>query len=119
MLLFLEEILFDFSRIFILILELLGALVIVSAAVRIFYHYIFLKYTLSSTPIRMKLTRGLALGLEFYLGAEILKTIFIRDVSELYIVGAIIVLRAFLSLVINREMEQELRLLEQEEHEGD
>ena len=41
------------------------------------------------------------------MGAEILKTVLIRDMNEILILGSIIVLRALLSFLIHYEMKHE------------
>lgn len=57
--------------------------------------------------IRLTLARGLALGLEFKLGSEILRTVVVRDLSEVAIVGAIILLRGALAFLIHWEIKNE------------
>ena len=52
------------------------------------------------------LTSGLALSLEFKMAAEILKTVLVRDLTELIVLGAVIALRALLSVLIHFEMKQ-------------
>ena len=41
------------------------------------------------------------------MGAEILKTVLIRDMNEIWILGSIIVLRALLSFLIHYEMKHQ------------
>ena len=50
---------------------------------------------------------GFSTGLSFLLGAEILKTIALEEVSELMMVGGVIVMRVALSILIHWEMKQE------------
>ena len=57
--------------------------------------------------IRLKLAKGFALGLEFKLGSEILRTVIVGDISEILIVGSIIVLRAALTFLIHWEIRYE------------
>ena len=47
---------------------------------------------------------GLATSLEFKMAAEILKTVLVRDLNELVVLGAVVLLRALLSLLIHFEM---------------
>ena len=54
--------------------------------------------------IQTNLAEGLATGLEFKLAAEILKTVLIQSLDELYILGAVILLRALMSVLIHFEM---------------
>ena len=44
------------------------------------------------------------MGLEFKMAAEILKTVLVQEMSELYVLGAVILLRALLSVLIHFEM---------------
>ena len=54
--------------------------------------------------MQYKFAMGLAAALEFKMAAEILKTVLVRDLNELVVLGAVIVLRALLSLLIHVEM---------------
>ena len=49
----------------------------------------------------------MALGLEFKLGSEILRTVIVRDLSEIVTVAAIIALRAALTFLIHWEIKIE------------
>ena len=64
--------------------------------------------------VRLVLAQGIALGLEFKLGGEVLRTVVVRDWQELGILGAIIVLRAILTFVIHWEIKNEKKELEME-----
>lgn len=57
--------------------------------------------------VRLKLAESMALALEFKLGGEILRTVQVRDWSEIAIVGAIILLRGVLNLLIHHEIKIE------------
>jgi uncharacterized membrane protein len=61
---------------------------------------------------RLNLAKGMALGLEFKLGSEILRTVVVREISEIFIVAGIIILRAALALLIHWEIKNA------EAHEG-
>ena len=56
--------------------------------------------------IKFQLANGLALSLEFKMAAEILKTVLVRELNELVVLGAVIILRALLSFLIHFEMKQ-------------
>ncbi len=56
---------------------------------------------------RLQLAKGMALGLEFKLGSEILRTVIVREFREIWLVGAIILLRASLTLLIHWEIKNE------------
>lgn len=89
------------------ILEIIGIVVITIGSLKAFYHYIKALFTHKHYPIRIELANALALGLEFKMGAEMLKTVLVRSFSEIYILGAIILLRALLSLMIHFEIKTE------------
>lgn len=67
----------------------------------------FCKYIRRRHDTRVYLAKGLAMGLEFKLGSEILRTVIVREWKEIAIVGAIIVLRAALTFLIHWEIKQE------------
>ena len=89
------------------IIELMGIIVIIVGSIKSFYMYgrSILKHV--HYPIKLSLGNSLALGLEFKMGAEILKTVPIRTIDEIMILGAIIVLRALLSVLIHYEVKNE------------
>ncbi|MBQ6773996.1 MAG: DUF1622 domain-containing protein [Synergistaceae bacterium] len=57
--------------------------------------------------VRLTLAKGIALALEFKLGGEVLRTVIVREWSELAILGAIIALRGALTLLIHWEIKTE------------
>ena len=57
--------------------------------------------------VALDLLKGFSTGPSFLLGAEILKTIALEEVSELMMVGGVIVMRVALSILIHWEMKQE------------
>ncbi len=57
--------------------------------------------------VRLILAKGIALALEFKLGGEVLRTVIVREWSELAILGAIIILRGALTLLIHWEIRTE------------
>lgn len=89
------------------VLEIMGIIVISVGCSKAFYHYMKAYLTNRQYPLRIELANALALGLEFKMGAEILKTVLVRSMSEIMILGAIILLRALLSLMIHFEIKAE------------
>ena len=65
------------------------------------------KYVRRKHDTRIYLAKGLAMGLEFKLGSEILKTVIVREWKEIAIVAGIIALRATLTFLIHWEIKQE------------
>lgn len=81
------------------ILEIMGIVVICVGAVRDFIDY----FTGRDKNVKLDLAESMALGLEFMLGGEILRTVIAHEFSDILLVGAIIVLRVALTLLIHWE----------------
>ena len=67
------------------VLEIAGIAIITIGSLKAFFHYLKALITHKHYPIRIELANALALGLEFKMGAEILKTVLVRSLSEIYI----------------------------------
>jgi len=86
----------------ILIFEYIGVGVIIWTSLVSFY-----KCVKRKNDTRIYLAKGLAMGLEFKLGSEILRTVVVREWKEIAIVAGIILLRATLTFLIHWEIKQE------------
>lgn len=86
--------------------ELMGISIVAVSALGAFGHYLGSLVTRAPYDVKFQLAKGLALSLEFKMSAEILKTVLVRDLGELTVLGAVIILRALLSLLIHFEMKQ-------------
>jgi uncharacterized membrane protein len=84
------------------LIELAGIMVLMITAVQG-----IIGYFRKSPHIRLHLAEGIALALEFKLGGEVLRTVLARDWSELLILGAIIILRAALTILLHWEIKTE------------
>ena len=82
----------------------MGIFVVVKSSLHAFWAYIQNAFMKKNLDIQGDLAKGLATGLEFKLAAEILKTVLIQSMDELYILGAVILLRALMSILIHFEM---------------
>lgn len=89
------------------VIELIGIFVITVGSLRAFVFYVRSLLYKNHFPVKLALGNSLALGLEFKMGAEILKTVIIRSTDEIYMLGCIIVLRALLSVLIHFEVKSE------------
>lgn len=86
----------------VLLIELIGTVVLVYAIVAAIVG-LFKR----QPHVRLKLAEGIALALEFKIGGELLRTVVVRDWEELLILGAIILLRAALTFLIQWEIKIE------------
>lgn len=100
---FLDLFLEDVVEICTILLEFFGIVVLVYTAVKCFTQWV----RRSPVNIRLNLAQGIALALEFKMGGEVLRTVVVREWSELGILGAIIVLRAMLTFLIHWEIKNE------------
>ena len=98
----LETILHSFVNLAMLLFEYIGVGVITFAGLQGLVNYLR-----RSPDTRLTLAQGLAMGLEFKLGSEILRTVIVRSLSEIAIVGSIIALRAVLTVLIHWEIRSE------------
>lgn len=89
------------------VLESMGIIIVFIGSIKSFLLYFISLCTKKEYPVKRDLAFALALGLEYKMGAEILKTVLIRDMQEIRILGAIIILRALLSFLIHFEMNGE------------
>lgn len=97
-----ESLLIQFVNGSILILEMIGACIILTAGLRGFYEYVRCK-----PDMKLTLAKGLAVGLEFKMGSEILRTVLVREWGEILVVAGIIGLRAALNFLIHWEIHEE------------
>lgn len=96
------------------IIEIIGICIIVFGTFYALYKLFKNKYERikskdkSGASVKLTLANYLALGLEFLLAAEILRTVTTnRELSEILVLGAIIILRAAMSLLIYWELSYE------------
>ena len=85
-------------------LELIGILVVFWSGLHGFWQYLQNTFYKKTFDLQSNLAKGLAMGLEFKMAAEILRTVLIQDLEELKMLGAVILLRALLSLLIHFEI---------------
>ncbi len=86
------------------LLELMGIFVVAWSGVHAFWEYLENTFLHKKFALQYHLANGLATGLEFKMAAEILKTVLVREMTELLILGAVILLRALLSFLIHFEL---------------
>ena len=98
------------------LVEAAGALVIFAGAVVGFVRFVVAavrsRQAASFVPIRLDLGRFLALGLEFQLGADLLRTAVAPTFSEIGQLAAIAAIRTALNFFLGREIKEERREIE-------
>ena len=97
----------------VLLLECAGVAVLLITAVKS-----IIGYAKRKPHIRLSLAQGISLALEFKLGGEVLRTVLVRELSELMVLGLVILLRGALTFIIHWEIKnEEARLDETAGHE--
>ena len=86
----------------VLLIELIGVAVLLYSIVRAIIGLIKRR-----SDVRLELAEGIALALEFKVGGELLRTVIVREWSELLILGSVILLRAALTFLIQWEIRVE------------
>lgn len=104
---FLEHLLDIAVPIIIHLLESMGVFIIFFSAIKAFFQYACRIFDFSDESIKINFARALALGLEFKMGAEILKTLLIRTIDEILILASIVIIRIILTFVIHWEIKSE------------
>jgi uncharacterized membrane protein len=110
----LEEIVYDALYYVIWAIEIIGIGIIVFGTFYSLFKLFLNKYKSiknkdgNGSSVKLVLANYLALALEFMLAAEILRTVTInREWSEIIVLGAIIILRATMSLLVSWELSYE------------
>lgn len=83
----------------ILLVELIGVGVLVFTVI-----HALVQMIKKDELVRLNLAEGIALALEFKMGGELLRTVIVREWQELLILGAVILLRAALTFLIQWEI---------------
>lgn len=96
-------------RIAIILCNTIGVLIILNTVFRSTLNYFH-----KDRHVKQMLAKGIALALEFKLAAEVLRTVTVRELNELIILGTIILLRGAITLLIHWEIKTELSDEEQE-----
>lgn len=103
------------------ILELLGILIIFFGSLRVLWIFVKSGFDFHDKAITITLGEVIALSLQFKLGAEVIKTVVIRDIQELVVLTVVVILRIVLSLVVhwevkNANVEERQQIMTDSEH---
>lgn len=95
----------SFAPLVIHFLEITGIIIIAYGSIKAIWFFILSKFDLDNHAVKLTLGEAMSLALEFKLGAEIIKTVIVRDLNELFILGFVVVLRIVLTFVIHWEID--------------
>ena len=108
----LEMLLHDIANVAIMLFEFIGVGIIIYSGIRG-----FIKWLRRAPDTKIYLAKGLAMGLEFKMGSEILRTVVVREWKEIGIVAGIIALRAALTFLIHWEIKEEEKISREDKEE--
>ena len=91
------------------LLEMAGIIVLMTTSIKS-----FIKWIKKQNHIQLDLAHGTALALTFKMGGEVLRTVVVREWQELGILGAIILLRAALTVMLHWEIKNEEKDMDNE-----
>lgn len=99
------------------IIELLGLFIIILSVLKSFGKLIFVeKFNFILAEKDLVLNSGLSTALEFFLAAEVLKTLIADSTDKLIQLGALVIIRIVITLIIHWEMKQKVAHEILEEH---
>jgi len=113
-----EELLQDVVNVLVSIVEACGAAVIIIGAVWSFARFVWVglrrRDTSAFVPVRLTLGRFLALGLEFQLAGDVLRTAVAPSFRELGQLAAVAAIRTVLNYFLGKEIAEERRQVAEE-----
>lgn len=110
-----KDFLYPTAEISAYILEFIGITIIIIGSFRALVRLVQSLIKKKGFHIVIDLGKALSLGLEFKMGAEIIKTVIIHNLEELAILGVVVILRALLSFIIHWEMRLEEKSAENQQ----
>ncbi len=89
------------------LIEILGLVILLIAVVRSFFKIIFdekLNFILSGKDLL--LDNGILISMEFFLAAEIIKTLVAKNANDLFHVGILVFIRIVITVIVHWEIRQ-------------
>lgn len=86
------------------VLELMGIFVVAWTGLRGFWEFLMNAFRHRTYPVQYGLASGMSTALAFKMAAEILKTVLAHTLEELAILGAIVLLRGSMSVLLHFEL---------------
>lgn len=114
-----EELLADVVGVLVTVVEACGAVVILVGALWAFARFVWVGVRRGGSsafvPVRLTLGRFLALGLEFQLASDVLRTAVAPSFRELGQLAAVAAIRTALNYFLSREIAEERRQVAEEQ----
>ncbi|MDP4089044.1 MAG: DUF1622 domain-containing protein [Bacillota bacterium] len=87
-------------------LEIMGIIIMLFSGIRAFSKYLRNFGKADQNKIKIEFAEAVALALEFKLASEIIKTVTVRSMNELMILGTVIILRVVLTVLTSWEIKK-------------
>ncbi len=117
-----EDILAEVVGVLVTVVEACGAAVIITGAVWAFARFLWVcvrrRTAAAFVPVRLTLGRFLALGLEFQLASDVLRTAVAPSFDELGQLAAVAAIRTALNYFLSKEIAEERRQVAEEQEAG-
>ncbi|MGY1690235.1 DUF1622 domain-containing protein [Geodermatophilus sp. SYSU D01105] len=117
-----EELLAEVVGVLVTVVEACGAAVIIIGAVWAFVRFLWVglrdRSAAAFVPVRLTLGRFLALGLEFQLASDVLRTAVAPSFRELGQLAAVAAIRTALNYFLGREIAEERRQVAEDQGRG-
>ena len=114
-----EELLAEIVNVLVVVVEACGAAVIIIGAVWAFARFAWVgvrqRTTAAFVPVRLTLGRFLALGLEFQLASDVLRTAVAPSWEELGQLAAVAAIRTALNYFLSKEIAEERRQIAEDQ----
>ena len=113
-----HQVIVDAVGVLVTVVEVCGAVIIAAGALWAFVRFLSVAFhsrnTVAFVPVRLTLGRYLALGLEFQLAADVLRTAIAPNFKEIGQLAAIAAIRTALNYFLAKEIAEERRQLADE-----
>lgn len=103
----LEELFDNYLPILIHLFEFMGIFILTIGVFTAFYHYIMIRFFNKNINVKYEFADVMITTLDFKLAAEILKTVIIKNESELIIIGSVFIIRIIMTFVLEKEIKFE------------
>lgn len=109
-----EELFNRYLPVLIHLFELMGILILVLGVFTAFYHYMLGRFSKRNINIKYEFADVMTTALDFKLASEILKTVIIKNLDELLILGSVFFIRIIMTFVLEKEMKDEREMRDEE-----
>lgn len=90
-------------------LEFVSVIIVAYSAIKTLIKYLMSKFEFTDKQAKIEFSRALEMALAYMLGAEVLKSLIAHSKEQLLTLGALIVMRAAIALIIHFETEADTK----------